>query len=81
MMISVTPFGQLDRLRQPDRRLRRDWHAALVCDATNGSDAVITAAWGEDPDTISVYGKPTMDMGYTMRNLRNWDTTTRAWSC
>jgi uncharacterized repeat protein (TIGR01451 family) len=46
-----------------------------ACDATNGTDAVITAAWGEDPDTINSFGKPTMDMGCTVRNLAAWNMT------
>ena len=46
-----------------------------VCDATNGTDAVITAAWGEDPDTVNSFGKPTMDMGFTIRNLAAWNMT------
>lgn len=39
-----------------------------VCD---GSDAVITAAWGGDP-LVSSPSKPGLDMGYTIRNQRAW---------
>ena len=36
-----------------------------VCD---GSDTLITAAWGEDPLTAAA-GKPAMDMGFSIRNV------------
>ncbi len=35
------------------------------------TDAIITAAWGEDPLDAQP-GKPGLDMGYTIRNQRAW---------
>lgn len=42
-----------------------------VCD---GSDAIITAAWGEDPLTAAP-ASPAMDMGDTVRNGPRWRVT------
>ena len=69
--VSLTPFQQ-QLLYDPDgnQTAMQIW----VCDATNGSDAVITAAWGEDPGTAPA-GRPAMDMGFTIRNQRSWQAT------
>ena len=42
-----------------------------VCD---GSDAVLTAAWGEDA-LVSSPSKPGLDMGYTIRNRGSWNAS------
>lgn len=40
-------------------------------DTVLDTDAIITAAWGEDP-LVAAPGKPGVDMGYTIRNQRTW---------
>lgn len=70
--ITVTPFRQQIVYDNRAGVYGETGMQLWVCDATNGTDAVITAAWGEDPDVVSSYGKPTMDMGFTIRNLRAW---------
>ncbi len=47
-----------------------------VCGPT-GTDALITAAWGEDP-LVANSSKPGVDMGYTVRNQRSWRATKSA---
>lgn len=71
--ITVTPFQQQIVYDQRSGVYGETGMQLWVCDAVNGVDAVITAAWGEDPDTISTFGKPTMDMGFTIRNLGAWN--------
>jgi subtilisin-like proprotein convertase family protein/uncharacterized protein (DUF2141 family) len=41
------------------------------------TDAIITAAWGEDP-LDAAPGRPGIDMGYTVRNQRTWRATKSA---
>jgi len=71
--VSVTPFGQTI-LYDPDGE--QTGMQLWVCDVTSGTDAVITAAWGEDPDTATV-ARPAMDMGYTIRNQSNLPTSVK----
>ena len=66
--VTLTPFEQeIIYDTDGDQTGMQLW----VCDATNGGDAVITAAWGSDPDSAPT-GRPAMDMGYTLRNLVSW---------
>lgn len=67
--ISVTPF---DQELVYDTRTGYYGETGMQLWVCDGSDAVITAAWGSDPDTISTFSKPTMDMGFTIRNLPSW---------
>lgn len=71
--ITVTPFRQQIVYDNRAGVYGESGMKIWVCDATNGADAVITAAWGEDPDTVTTFGNPTMDMGFTIRNIRSWN--------